>query len=226
MNDGEKLVRTYSDDKNMMMLKMKYHDNKEMMSMMIIVARTYWWCILYPSPLLTDSNGSEVCSDVVFLVNTNHSYNLNTPIFQISYILNMSTLPWTLATQRCGRAAITSPNDANLQILKRSSQKQKFSCTLNSCCCVCYQYIVVSTHLISLQWREGHRSYYASNSLKQSMWSYRHFWASEFVSTKGTKNTDHAPEEQDFHSPVSSFEGNSFITKFNLVCSVHYLQYA
>ena len=114
--------------------------------------------------------------------------------FQISYILNMSTLPWTLATQRCGRAAITSPNDANLQILKRSSQKQKFSCTLNSCCCVCYQYIVVSTHLISMQWREGHRFYYASNSLKQSMWSYRHFWASEFVSTKDTKNTNLAPE--------------------------------
>ena len=81
MNDGEKLVRTYSDDKNMMMLKMKYHDNKEMMSMMIIVARTYWWCIFYPSPLLTDSNGSEVCSDVVFHVNTNHSNNLNTPFF-------------------------------------------------------------------------------------------------------------------------------------------------
>ena len=41
MNDGEKLVRTYSDDKNMMMLKMKYHENKEMMSLIIIVARTY-----------------------------------------------------------------------------------------------------------------------------------------------------------------------------------------
>ena len=41
MNDGEKLLRMYSDDMNMMMLKMKYHDNKEMMSMMIIVARTY-----------------------------------------------------------------------------------------------------------------------------------------------------------------------------------------
>ena len=40
MNDGEKLVRTYSDDKNTVMLKMKYHENKEMMSMMIIVART------------------------------------------------------------------------------------------------------------------------------------------------------------------------------------------
>ena len=37
MNDGEKLVRMYCDDKNMMMLKMKYQD-KEMMSMMILVA--------------------------------------------------------------------------------------------------------------------------------------------------------------------------------------------
>ena len=36
MNDGEKLVRMYSDDKNMVMLKMKYHENKEMMSMIII----------------------------------------------------------------------------------------------------------------------------------------------------------------------------------------------
>ena len=81
MNDGEKLLRMYSDDMNMMMLKMKYHENKEMMSLMIIVARTYWWCILYPSPLLTDSNGSEVCSDVVFHVNTNHSNNLNIPFF-------------------------------------------------------------------------------------------------------------------------------------------------
>ena len=40
MNDGEKLVRTYSDDKKMMMLKVKYHENKEMMSVMVIVART------------------------------------------------------------------------------------------------------------------------------------------------------------------------------------------
>ena len=38
MNDGEKLLRMYSDDMNMMMLKMKYHENKEMMSMMILVA--------------------------------------------------------------------------------------------------------------------------------------------------------------------------------------------
>ena len=37
MIDGEKLVRMYSDDKNMVMLKRKYHENKEMM---IIVART------------------------------------------------------------------------------------------------------------------------------------------------------------------------------------------
>ena len=38
MNDGEKLVRMYSDDKNM--VKRKYHENKEMVSMMVIVTRT------------------------------------------------------------------------------------------------------------------------------------------------------------------------------------------
>ena len=41
MNDGEKSVKLYSDDKNMMMSKMKYHENKDMVSMMVIVARTY-----------------------------------------------------------------------------------------------------------------------------------------------------------------------------------------
>ena len=50
MNDGEKLVRTYSDDKNMVMLKRKYHENKEMMSMMIIVARTYCDASYTPLP--------------------------------------------------------------------------------------------------------------------------------------------------------------------------------
>ena len=84
-------------------------------------------------------------------------------------------------------------------------------------------FTLLSPH-ISRHWKELYRFYYASNSFEQSLWSYRYFWVIEFVSTKDTENINLAPEEQDFHSPVSSFEGNSFIAKFNLVCSVHYLQ--
>ena len=50
MNDGEKSVKLYSDDKNMMMSKMKYHENKDMVSMMVIVARTYCDASYTPLP--------------------------------------------------------------------------------------------------------------------------------------------------------------------------------
>ena len=149
----------------------------------IVITRT-WWCrrwsimktriwwvwwllwqehivmhLMYPSPLLTDSNGSEVCSDVVFHVNTNHSYNLNTPFFQISQILNMSSvfmhrsnvhlaLDPSHPEVRKGCDDITKwRKPSNFETVKPKT----FSCTLNSCYFVFYLYIVVSTHLTSLK---------------------------------------------------------------------------
>ena len=166
MNDGEKLVRTYSDDKNMMMLKMKYHENKEMMSLIIIVARTYWWCIFYPSPLLTDSNGSEVCSDVVFHVNTNHSNNLNTPFF--SNFINFEYVHLAL-------------DPGHPEVRKGWDDITKWRKPSN------FETVKPNT----------------SNSFEQSIWSYRHFWALEFVSTKDTKKTSILHQKDKISSHLS-----------------------
>ena len=61
---------------------------------------------------------------------------------------------------------------------------------------------LLSPH-ISHHWRELHRFYYASNRFEQSLWSYRHFWALEFVSTKDTKKTSILHQKDKISSHLS-----------------------